>query len=268
MSGGGKYGAFTAGALVGWTAAGTRPTFDVATGISSGAVVAVLAFLGPKYDEPLTRYLTTLRREDIYAWKPIRGLCMGTGVMTAAPLEKILELQVNDELMCDLRTAHAQGRRLYVGTGNILTNRLAVWDLGAIASSGRPDAALLVRKILVASCAAPGVVTPVEFTVEVNGVLYTELHADAGNLSQAFVRTPAGYPSGFDRLGPLGRQGLSRPVEGTAARLRPDRRSRVERALCPLPRRYRQTLRALCGDEGQLPPSRVAAGIPGDAQRL
>ena len=36
MSGGGKYGAFTAGALVGWTAAGTRPTFDVATGISSG----------------------------------------------------------------------------------------------------------------------------------------------------------------------------------------------------------------------------------------
>ena len=35
MSGGGKYGAFTAGALVGWTAAGTRPTFDVATGISS-----------------------------------------------------------------------------------------------------------------------------------------------------------------------------------------------------------------------------------------
>src|SRR5262245_36841667 len=71
MSGGGKYGAFTAGALVGWTAAGTRPTFDVATGISSGAVVAVLGFLGPKYDEPLTRYFTTLRRQDIYAWKPI-----------------------------------------------------------------------------------------------------------------------------------------------------------------------------------------------------
>jgi hypothetical protein len=196
MSGGGKYGAFTAGALVGWTAAGTRPTFDVATGISSGAVVAVLAFLGPKYDEPLTRYFTTLRRQDIYAWKPIRGLCMGTGVMTPAPLERILEQQVNDELMCDLRTAHAEGRRLYVGTGNVLTNRLAVWDLGAIASSGRPDAALLVRKILVASCAAPGVVTPVEFNVEVNGVLYTELHADAGNLSQAFVRTPAGIPPG------------------------------------------------------------------------
>src|SRR5262245_34917971 len=38
MSGGGKYGAFTAGVLVGWTAAGDRPTFDVATGISSGAV--------------------------------------------------------------------------------------------------------------------------------------------------------------------------------------------------------------------------------------
>jgi len=196
MSGGGKYGAFTAGALVGWTALGTRPNFEVATGISSGAIVAVLAFLGPKYDDEMTRYLTTLRRQDIYAWKPIRGLCMGTGVMTPAPLEKVLERQINDELMCDLRAAHAEGRRLYVGTGNVLTNRLAVWDLGAIASSGRPDAAVLVRKILVASCAAPGVVTPVELTVEVNGVLYTELHADAGNLSQAFVRSPAGIPPG------------------------------------------------------------------------
>ena len=77
MSGGGKYGAFTAGALVGWTAAGTRPTFDVATGISSGAVVATLGFLGPKYDETLTRNMTTLERRDLYAWQPIRLLCAG-----------------------------------------------------------------------------------------------------------------------------------------------------------------------------------------------
>ena len=116
--------------------------------------------------------------------------------MTPEPLEELLEEQVDEELMCDLRSAHAEGRRLYVATGNILTNRLAVWDLGAIASSGRPDATLLVRKILLASCSAPGVVAPVEFVVEVNGRKYTELHADAGNISQAFVRTPAGIPPG------------------------------------------------------------------------
>lgn len=94
------------------------------------------------------------------------------------------------------RAAHAEGRRLYIGTGNIVTNRLAVWDLGAIACSCRPDAAQLIQKILLASCSAPGVVVPVEFDVEVNGVRYTELHADAGNISQAFVRTPVGIPPG------------------------------------------------------------------------
>src|SRR5262245_59027038 len=196
MSGGGKYGAFTAGALCGWTAAGTRPPFDVATGISSGAIIATLAFLGPKYDERLTRSFTALRRSDLFRWKPIRGLCSGTGLMTSEPLEQLLIREINDEFMNDLRTAHLEGRRLYIGTGNILTNRFAVWDLGAIACSDRDDAPVLVRKILLASCSVPGVVAPVEFNVEVNGERYTELHADAGNLAQAFVRTPAGMPAG------------------------------------------------------------------------
>ena len=76
-----------------------------------------------------------------------------------------------------------------------------MWDLGAIASPAARTPTLLVRKILVASCSAPGVVTPVEFNVEVNGVRYTELHADAGNLAQAFVRTPAGIPAGSTAWG-------------------------------------------------------------------
>lgn len=196
MSGGGKYGAFTAGVLVGWSATGTRPTFDVATGISSGAVVATYAFLGPKYDDAMQRNMTTLSRRNLFTWSPIRGLCSGTGLMTAAPLARLLQQEVNDDFLNDLRVAHAEGRRLYVGTGNVLTNRLAVWDLGAIASSCRPDAGELIQKILLASCSAPGVITPVKFDVEVNGVHYTELHADAGNIAQAFVRTPAGIPPG------------------------------------------------------------------------
>lgn len=196
MSGGGKYGAFTAGVLAGWTETGTRPKFDVATGISSGAVTAVLAFLGPKYDRQLARYFTAQTRRDLFNWKPVRGLISGTGIMSADPMERTLARDVNDEVMAELRAAHAEGRRLYIGTGNVLTNRLAVWDIGAIASSGRPDAPVLVRKILLASCSPPGIVAPVEFDVEVNGVHYTEKHGDAGNMAQAFIRTPHGLPSG------------------------------------------------------------------------
>jgi hypothetical protein len=116
--------------------------------------------------------------------------------MSAAPLERILEREVNDELLADLCQAHTEGRRLYIGTGSTLTNRFVVWDLGAIACSGRPDATLLVRKILLASCSVPGIIKPVEFNVEVNGVCYTEWHGDAGNLAQAFVRSPAAIPPG------------------------------------------------------------------------
>src|SRR5207244_2203406 len=45
VSGGGKYAAYAAGLLQGWTQSGTRPQFDVVTGISSGALIAIYAFL-------------------------------------------------------------------------------------------------------------------------------------------------------------------------------------------------------------------------------
>src|SRR5262249_40507109 len=53
LSGGGMNGAYTAGVLKGWTASGERPTFDVVTGISTGALIAPFALLGSEYDDAL-----------------------------------------------------------------------------------------------------------------------------------------------------------------------------------------------------------------------
>src|SRR5258708_678412 len=53
VSGGGENGAFGAGLLCGWSAQGTRPTFDLVTGISTGALTAPFAFLGADYDPQL-----------------------------------------------------------------------------------------------------------------------------------------------------------------------------------------------------------------------
>ena len=47
VSGGGENGAFGAGLLCGWSAHGTRPTFKLVTGVSTGALTAPFAFLGP-----------------------------------------------------------------------------------------------------------------------------------------------------------------------------------------------------------------------------
>src|SRR5262249_4460660 len=65
-AGGGLYGASSAGVLKGWTAAGDRLPFDVVTGVSTGALIATLAFLGPEYDDELQQQYTTTRPSDIY----------------------------------------------------------------------------------------------------------------------------------------------------------------------------------------------------------
>src|SRR4029450_13327526 len=64
ISGGGEDGAFGAGVRVCCSAAGTRPEFTLVTGISTGALTAPFAFLGPKYDEQLKAVYTTISADD------------------------------------------------------------------------------------------------------------------------------------------------------------------------------------------------------------
>src|SRR5207253_9209838 len=86
-----------------------------------------------------------------------------------------------------IAAAHAAGRRLYVGTTDLDTKRLIVWDLGAIAAGDDPDKLELFRKVLLASCAVPGLFSPVAIDVEVNGQQRTELHVDGGVSASVFV---------------------------------------------------------------------------------
>ena len=41
----------------GWTETGTRPEFKMVTGVSTGALIAPFAFLGPDYDADPARGL-------------------------------------------------------------------------------------------------------------------------------------------------------------------------------------------------------------------
>jgi hypothetical protein len=188
LSGGGKFSAFSAGVLVGWTESGTRPTFDVVTGISSGALEATLAFLGPKYDHVLRECFSMTRTSDLFSIRPLYHLLTKGSLASADRLERRLGVVLDEPLLADLREAHASGRRLFIGTCNLRTKRLVVWDVGAIASSGKPDAAKLIRKILVAACSMPGLVPPVRIEVEVNGKRYIEEHSDGGTAAVAFLR--------------------------------------------------------------------------------
>ena len=205
ISAGGQYAAFDAGLLIGWTASGTRPVFDSVTGVSSGALVAIFSYLGPKYDPRLQYYFTTLEDKAIFQYQPIRQLVRNSSVANSARMKKLLDDEINECMLMDIRDAHAEGRRLYVATMNLKTRRPCIWDLGAIATSGRPDAGDLVRKVMLAAVAIPGLLPSVPFDYEVDGCRFKEEHVDGGAATQSFLR-----------LGP----GSEKPANGEAGWLK------------------------------------------------
>lgn len=187
LSGGGSSGAFGAGILNGWTDAGTRPDFKVVTGISTGALIAPFAFLGPAFDEQLKAVYTTVQTQDILERLNImRILFEGEAFACTTPLEQMIETHFDENFLAAVARAHSLGRRLYVGTTHMDAQTLMVWNMGAIAGSGHPDALQLFQQIVLASSSIPAAFPPVFIEVEVDGQRYDEMHADGGTVTQVF----------------------------------------------------------------------------------
>lgn len=188
LSGGGANGAFGAGFLCGWTESGTRPDFRIVTGISTGSLIAPIAFAGSEYDKKLRTY-TTIDTRDILKVRGIWGivpLLVGESYADTKPLAKLISQTVDHEVFEAVAREHAKGRRLYVGTTNMDAQRFMVWDMGAIAGSGRPGAEELFRKILLASASIPGAFPPQYFNVVADGKTYDEMHCDGGVITEVF----------------------------------------------------------------------------------
>lgn len=192
ISGGGSNGAFGAGLLTGWTEAGTRPEFAIVTGVSTGALIATFAFLGPPYDSNLTKAYTRVSGEDIYRKRGFLGLVSSDSVADNTPLRHMVELYVTDQMVADVAREHKRGRRLLVGTTNLDAGRPVIWDIGAIASSGEASRRQLIQDILIASASVPGAFPPVKIKVVADGQTFDEMHVDGGTSNQAFL-----FPSNF-----------------------------------------------------------------------
>jgi predicted acylesterase/phospholipase RssA len=200
ISGGGSNGAFGAGLITGWTEAGNRPKFDVVTGISTGALIAPMAFLGPPYDAQLREAYTEVTGDDLYRKKNILGIIGSESVADNIPLRRLVARFVTDRMIADVASEHAKGRRLLVGTTNIDAERPVVWDMGAIASSGEPGRKQLFQDILAASASIPGVFPPIRLNVQADGRKYDELHVDGGTSNQAFLFPTNFSPRDVDKL--------------------------------------------------------------------
>jgi predicted acylesterase/phospholipase RssA len=191
ISGGGEDGAFGAGLLVGWTAAGTRPEFKLVTGISTGALTAPFAFLGPAYDQQLKEVYTGIGAKDVLEERGLLAALFDDALTDNAPLQRLVAKYVTADMLKAIAAEHAKGRILLIGTTNIDARRPVLWNVTKIAASGNPQGLELVRKILVASTAVPAAFPPMMIDVDVNGKPYQEMHVDGGASQQVFVYPPS-----------------------------------------------------------------------------
>jgi predicted patatin/cPLA2 family phospholipase len=191
VSGGGEDGAFGAGLLTGWTETGTRPEFKVVTGVSTGALTAPFAFLGPAYDGQLKEMYTTLSAADVLETRSFLAAIYDDAMADTAPLRRTIAKYMTMDVLAAIAREHAKGRILLIGTTNLDLRRGVIWNIGKIAASGSPEALELVRSILVASAAIPGAFPPVMIDVTVDGKPYQEMHVDGGASAQVFVYPPS-----------------------------------------------------------------------------
>nr|WP_314073398.1 patatin-like phospholipase family protein [uncultured Roseococcus sp.] len=187
ISGGGEDGAFGAGLLNGWSQQGSRPVFNLVTGVSTGALTAPFAFVGASADAALKQVYTGITLADVAVQRHFTAAIFDDAMSDTAPLFATISRQMDATMLSAIAQGYREGRLLLVGTTNLDTQLPVIWNIGAIANSGDPRAPDLVRRILLASAAIPGVFPPVLFDVQVDGRTYHELHVDGGAVAQAFL---------------------------------------------------------------------------------
>jgi predicted patatin/cPLA2 family phospholipase len=192
LSGGGQWGAFGAGILNAWTKSGTRPKFAGVSGISTGAIIAPFAYLGPKYDPVLEEIYSRFSTRDLLKSTLFSGLLSGTALSDTGPLARIIAEKITPEFLEEVAQEHRKGRVLLVGTTNLDSGRPVIWNMGAIAASGHPGALDLFRQVILASAAIPVAFPPVLIRViGPDGRTYDEMHVDGGATSQVTFVSPS-----------------------------------------------------------------------------
>ncbi|MEM8597907.1 MAG: patatin-like phospholipase family protein, partial [Pseudomonadota bacterium] len=181
-----------AGLMSGWTKRGDRPRFRLASGVSTGAIIALYAFLGPEYDDELTEIYTSYETDDLVTPTIFAGLTGGTALTSTRGYRALIEDYISPAVVDELETAHQDGRFLFIGTTNIDASRPVIWNLTAIAASGHPERRRLIHDVIQASSAIPAAFPPVIIPVETpDGRKFDEMHVDGGATQQVLLYSPA-----------------------------------------------------------------------------
>ena len=201
LSGGGDDGAFGAGLLVGWSKQGSRPSFNLVTGISTGALIAPFAYLGKDYDPILQQVYTSIKPSDVYIQRGILSGIFSDGLADSSPLYGLISKYVDADFLKKIAYEYnTNGRWLLIGTTNIDAGQPVIWNMGRIATIGSPEALELFKRIMLASASIPGAFPPVMFDFLLDGQAFQEMHVDGGASTQVFLY-PASASSKAKELG-------------------------------------------------------------------
>lgn len=110
-------------------------------------------------------------------------------LFSSAPLRRLVEDNVTEEMLAAIAIEHASGRRLLVATTDLDREETVIWDMGAIASEGGDQAHNLFKEILIASASIPGVFPPVLIAAREDGEAVLQMHVDGG-VNLPFVAIP------------------------------------------------------------------------------
>lgn len=189
LSGGGANGAYGAGVLVGWSQRGDRPAFDIVTGVSTGALAAPFAFLGPDWDDELQQAYTGGGANGLLSARTLAAF-RNPSLFSSRVLRALVDDNVTPELLRQIAVEHAKGRKLLVATTNLDSEETVIWDMGVIAAQGDETALILFKDVLVASASIPGVFPPVLIAgLNTEGQIVQDMHVDGG-VNTPFLAVP------------------------------------------------------------------------------
>ena len=200
LSGGGAWGAYGAGFLDGWAKrpAGigdrwpARPTFDVVTGVSTGAIMAPFALLGSGSDPKLQQAFRGVSGDDLFTSRSLIAFPWWNSLKDPNGLERQLRDALDSSTIADLKAAAAQHRTIWVGAVNFDTGKFTQFNLSALARDLPPaEAKEQIVNHIMASSALPTFFPP-RF---INGCMYM----DGGVRENAFftrMHDAVGTPGG------------------------------------------------------------------------